>query len=96
MYNFFYFTAKNVGLTAFDMSGHERYRNLWTAYYQDCQGIIFVVDSSERMRLVVAKDELDIMLDHPLVSSNKLFTPQILMSLQLLCWVHELEKKFIY
>ena len=26
------------------------------------QGIIFVVDSSDRLRLVVAKDELDMML----------------------------------
>ncbi|KAF2345461.1 Small GTPase superfamily ARF/SAR type, partial [Trinorchestia longiramus] len=64
--NVLYFSAKNVGLTAFDMSGQARYRNLWEAYYQDCQGIIFVVDSSERLRLVVAKEELDIMLEHPL------------------------------
>ena len=56
-----------MGLTAFDMSGNSRYRNLWEAYYKDCQGIIFVVDSSERLRMVVAKDELDAMLQHPLV-----------------------------
>ncbi|KAA0203328.1 hypothetical protein HAZT_HAZT007035 [Hyalella azteca] len=52
------------------MSGQARYRNLWEAYYQDCQGIIFVVDSSERLRLVVAKEELDIMLEHPLIKPD--------------------------
>ncbi|KAF2356813.1 Small GTP-binding protein domain [Trinorchestia longiramus] len=71
-YNVEKFKTKNVGLTAFDMSGQARYRNLWEAYYQDCQGIIFVVDSSERLRLVVAKEELDIMLEHPLIKPRRL------------------------
>ena len=44
------------------MSGQGRYRNLWEHYYRDCQGIIFVVDSSDRLRMVVAKDELDMLL----------------------------------
>ena len=67
-----------MGFTAFDMSGQGRYRNLWEHYYRDCQvaiiitpdinldifhqGIIFVVDSSDRLRMVVAKDELDMLL----------------------------------
>lgn len=57
--------ARNVGFTAFDMSGQGRYRSLWEHYYHDCQGIIFVVDSSDKLRLVVAKDELDMLLQHP-------------------------------
>jgi hypothetical protein len=28
---------RNVGFTAFDMSGQGRYRNLWEHYYKDCQ-----------------------------------------------------------
>ena len=40
------------------MSGQGRYRNLWEHYYKDCQGIVFVVDSSDKLRMVVAKDEL--------------------------------------
>ena len=28
---------RNVGFTAFDMSGQGRYRNLWEHYYRDCQ-----------------------------------------------------------
>ena len=57
-----YSADRNVGFTAFDMSGQGRYRNLWEHYYRDCQGIIFVVDSSDRLRMVVAKDELDMLL----------------------------------
>ena len=57
-----YIPDRNVGFTAFDMSGQGRYRNLWEHYYRDCQGIIFVVDSSDRLRMVVAKDELDMLL----------------------------------
>lgn len=67
-----YFTDRNVGFTAFDMSGQGRYRNLWEHYYKECQGIVFVVDSSDKLRMVVAKDELDMLLQHPDIRSRKL------------------------
>jgi len=63
---------RNVGFTAFDMSGQGRYRNLWEHYYRDCQGIIFVVDSSDRLRMVVAKDELDMLLQHPDITARRI------------------------
>lgn len=59
------FNLKNLSVTAFDMSGQGRYRNLWEHYYKGVQAIIFVVDSSDTLRMVVAKDELDMMLKHP-------------------------------
>ena len=31
-------------------------------FFQECQGIVFVVDSSDKLRMVVAKDELDMLL----------------------------------
>jgi GTPase SAR1 family protein len=46
----------------FDMSGAGKYRNLWEAYYRNCQAVIFVVDSADKIRMVVAKDELQNML----------------------------------
>lgn len=52
----------NISLTAFDMSGQGRYRNLWEHYYSNVEAIIFVVDSTDALRLVVARDELDMML----------------------------------
>eukprot|EP00899_Mesostigma_viride_P002471 jgi/Mesvir1/12224/Mv00450-RA.1 len=56
------FTKKNVTFKAFDMSGAGRYRNLWEQYYRDAQAIIFVVDTSDSLRMCVVKDELDTML----------------------------------
>ena len=50
--------------TVFDMSGQGRYRNLWEHYYRDAQAIIFVIDSSDKLRIVVAKEELDELLNH--------------------------------
>ena len=40
--------------------GHHRF--LLLSQYTFDQGIIFVVDSSDRLRMVVAKDELDMLL----------------------------------
>ena len=47
------------------MSGQGRYRNLWEHYYEETQAIIFVVDSSDKLRMSVVKDELNQLLDHP-------------------------------
>ncbi|KAL1130183.1 hypothetical protein AAG570_013121 [Ranatra chinensis] len=66
------FKYQNVMFTAFDMSGQGRYRDLWQRYYKECDGIIFVVDSTDRLRLAVAKDELDLLLQHPDVADRKI------------------------
>mmetsp|Transcript_9949 Transcript_9949/g.11543 ORF Transcript_9949/g.11543 Transcript_9949/m.11543 type:complete len:186 (-) Transcript_9949:676-1233(-) len=58
------FTKGGLGFTVFDMSGAGRYRNLWEQYYKDCQAVIFVIDASDKLRMCVAKDELDLMLKH--------------------------------
>lgn len=46
------------------MSGAGRYRTLWEQYYKEAQAIIFVVDCADKLRMVVAKDELDQLLQH--------------------------------
>lgn len=53
-----------ISLTAYDMSGQGRYRNLWEHYYDNVEGILFVVDSTDALRLVVARDELEMLLKH--------------------------------
>mmetsp|Transcript_26896 Transcript_26896/g.86398 ORF Transcript_26896/g.86398 Transcript_26896/m.86398 type:complete len:218 (+) Transcript_26896:399-1052(+) len=55
-------TCRSVSFKTFDMSGAGRYRNLWEHYFKDAQAIIFVVDTSDKIRMCVAKDELDSML----------------------------------
>lgn len=58
------FNSQNISFTVFDMSGQGRYRTLWEHYYKETQAIIFVVDSSDKLRIAVAKDELSQLLEH--------------------------------
>ena len=66
------FKSKALAFTALDMSGQGRYRNLWEQYYKECDGIIFVIDSSDKLRMVVAKDELDLLLQHAEVKDKRI------------------------
>ena len=58
------FTYSNMNFTMFDMSGQGRYRNLWEHYYADAEAVIFVIDSTDAVRLCVVRDELDQLLQH--------------------------------
>ncbi|VDP84511.1 unnamed protein product [Echinostoma caproni] len=60
----------SLSITCFDMSGHCRYRNLWEKYYAECDAIIFVVDSSDKLRLIVAQDEFEQMLSHQSIKNR--------------------------
>eukprot|EP00731_Ephydatia_muelleri_P035143 Em0099g15a len=54
----------SISFTVFDMSGQGRYRTLWEHYYKETEAIIFVIDSSDKLRIPVAKDELDLLLQN--------------------------------
>ena len=58
------FSRSKLSFTAFDMSGQGRYRDLWEHYFLDADSIVFVIDSSDKMRISVCKDELDTVLGH--------------------------------
>ena len=49
---------KNVTFTVWDIGGQDKIRALWRLYYQETQGIIFVVDSGDRERINEARAEL--------------------------------------
>merc|ERR1711898_38016 len=53
---------KNVNFTVWDVGGQHKIRPLWRHYFQNTNGIIFVVDSNDRERIGEAKDELHRML----------------------------------
>jgi ADP-ribosylation factor protein 1 len=42
---------KNINFTVWDVGGQEKIRPLWRYYYQNVDGIIFVVDSNDRQRV---------------------------------------------
>lgn len=66
------FSLKNVSFTVYDMSGQGRYRSLWEHYYADVQAIIYVLDSTDKIRMCVAKEELDILLGHENIRQNRI------------------------
>lgn len=53
---------KNIKFTVWDVGGQDKIRLLWRHYYQNTQGLIFVVDSSDKERVELAKEELQRML----------------------------------
>jgi len=84
---------KNISFTVWDVGGQDKIRPLWRHYYQNTQGIIFVVDSNDKERVdgnsnnseASAKEELHRMLAEDelrdailLVFCNKQDLPQAL------------------
>ncbi|XP_052781493.1 ADP-ribosylation factor 4 [Mya arenaria] len=53
---------KNISFTVWDVGGQDKIRPLWRHYFQNTQGLIFVVDSNDAERVDEAKDELSKML----------------------------------
>jgi len=47
---------KNISFTVWDVGGQDKIRPLWRHYYQNTQGVIFVVDSNDRDRIDDSKD----------------------------------------
>merc|ERR1712110_1300702 len=74
---------KNISFTVWDVGGQDKIRPLWRHYFQNTQGLIFVVDSNDRERIGEAKEGLHRMLNEDelrdailLVLSNKSDLPQ--------------------
>ncbi|XP_068560537.1 ADP-ribosylation factor 2a [Cebidichthys violaceus] len=53
---------KNISFTVWDVGGQDKIRPLWRHYFQNTEGIIFVVDSNDKERVGEAREELMRML----------------------------------
>eukprot|EP00992_Anisonema_acinus_P001339 TRINITY_DN10449_c0_g1_i5.p1 TRINITY_DN10449_c0_g1~~TRINITY_DN10449_c0_g1_i5.p1 ORF type:complete len:203 (+),score=84.60 TRINITY_DN10449_c0_g1_i5:56-610(+) len=53
---------KNIKFTMWDVGGQDKLRPLWRHYFQNTNGVIFVVDSNDKERAGNARDELQKML----------------------------------
>ncbi|XP_015416385.1 PREDICTED: ADP-ribosylation factor 4-like [Myotis davidii] len=53
---------KNICFTVWDVGGQDKIRPLWGHYFQNTQGLIFVVDSNDRERIQEGAEELQKML----------------------------------
>ena len=62
---------KNLKMTIWDVCGGGL-RQLWRHYYEHSNGIIFVIDSTDKARLPMVKDELHKMMAEPALADAKL------------------------
>ncbi|CAN9499225.1 unnamed protein product [Ophioblennius macclurei] len=76
---------KNISFTVWDVGGQDKIRPLWRHYFQNTDGLIFVVDSNDRERVTEAFEELSKMLQEDelknavlLVFANKQDLPNAL------------------
>ncbi|RXM98640.1 MAM and LDL-receptor class A domain-containing protein 2 [Acipenser ruthenus] len=61
--------VKNTHFLMWDIGGQESLRSSWNTYYSNTEFIILVVDSTDRERLSITKEELYRMLAHELLFS---------------------------
>ncbi|UKK02767.2 small GTPase [Theileria orientalis] len=62
-------SVEKVNITAFDLGGHETARRVWKQYCGNVDGIVFIVDASDRSRFSESNEELRSLLsDEELVS----------------------------
>lgn len=81
---------KNICFTVWDVGGQDKIRPLWRHYFQNTQGLIFVVDSNDRERISEAEKELQNMLQEDelrdavlLVFANKQDLPNAMTAAEL-------------
>ena len=55
-------TYKNLKFQVWDLGGQTGLRPYWRCYYQDTNAVIYVVDSADKERIEIAKQELEMML----------------------------------
>lgn len=65
---------KKFKLSVWDVAGQDSLRPLWKHYYQNTKAVIFVVDSSDRARIDLAKNEL-----HKILNDDELKDATILL-----------------
>lgn len=59
-----------------DVGGQEHLRSLWSHYFENVDGLVFVVDSSDENRLTTARIELQAIYQHDLMS----FVPLVILA----------------
>jgi len=76
---------KNIAFTVWDVGGQDKIRPLWRHYFTNTQGLIFVVDASDKERVEEASAELNKMVNEEelkdatiLVFANKQDLPNAL------------------
>ena len=91
------FHSQSLTFVAFDLGEQTGFGNPWEDYFRDCHAIIFVVDCSDRYGMIVVEEQLEKMLQNPLVRqrkipvlflANKMDEPGAIPSLQVASMLH--------
>ena len=56
--------CRGVSFTVWDVGGQEKLRGLWQHYFSNSHGLIYVIDSCDRDRLVESAHELHSICEH--------------------------------
>ncbi|XP_065218752.1 ADP-ribosylation factor-like protein 5B [Planococcus citri] len=60
---------KNIHFIMWDLGGQQSLRAAWSTYYSNTEFVILVIDSTDRERLTVTREELYKMLNHEELSN---------------------------
>ncbi|XGW03980.1 hypothetical protein V3C99_015263 [Haemonchus contortus] len=81
---------RNVSFTVWDVGGQTAIRSLWKHYFRGTQGLIFVVDSADRDRTGVAREEIHSIIQDPelqdaqlLIFANKQDLPNAMTTVEM-------------
>lgn len=61
---------KDTPVTIYDLGGGSNFRQIWSQYYSEVHGLIFVIDSSDLSRLDECKAVLEEVLSHDKVAGK--------------------------
>ncbi|NXE52441.1 ARL14 protein, partial [Casuarius casuarius] len=62
-------TEKDFALTFWDVGGQQEMRRLWCNFLENADGLLYVVDSSDKQRLEESKKEFELILKNEFIKS---------------------------
>ena len=57
-------------LTVYDLGGSSKFRSVWTRFFAEIWGFIYVIDASDPERFQESKETLDKMLEHKMIKKK--------------------------
>ena len=68
-------TYKNLTFQVWDLGGQDKLRKVWSTYYVGAHAVVLVVDSMDRERMDIVREELETIVAHE-VPQHRLPPPQ--------------------
>ncbi|KAH1165615.1 ADP-ribosylation factor-like protein 14 [Mauremys mutica] len=62
-------TGQNIAITIWDVGGQQKMRTFWCNYFENADGLVYVVDSTDKQRLEDSKKEFELLLKNEFVKN---------------------------